>query len=255
MVWGFTCGCWFQGFGLVVFGTPKTTLPGTALSEPPFRGPPFPWTAQNFTLLFPLPPSFSFFSSLSGGLLVEFWSCLKRRDPLLCTFGLSGCRVKPRRQHNTPTTHNTQNTQHTQPHNTHNTHKNTHTQTQHSREPKRAHLRVPAFKNTTKIPREDIQRKTQRTKMAAGEGKKSKILGGPEEEGPAEGVQGRPKNLEHTQQHTHTNTHTDVVFLSPPCLLILSRFRSFCPGAFFLSHYRSHVSAVSVTTISSFMLC
>ena len=35
--------------------------------------------------------------SLSGGLLVEFWWCLKRRDPQMCTFGLSGCRVKPRR--------------------------------------------------------------------------------------------------------------------------------------------------------------
>ena len=40
MVWGFTCGCgcWFQGFGLVMFGAPR----------PPFPGPPFPWTAQNF---------------------------------------------------------------------------------------------------------------------------------------------------------------------------------------------------------------
>ena len=35
--------------------------------------------AQNFAFLFsPLPPQNSFFSSLSGGLLVEFW-CLKRR--------------------------------------------------------------------------------------------------------------------------------------------------------------------------------
>ena len=35
--------------------------------------------------------------SLSGGLLVEFWWCLKRRDTQMCTFGLSGCRAKPRR--------------------------------------------------------------------------------------------------------------------------------------------------------------
>ena len=30
-----------------------------------------------------------------GGLLVEFWWCLKRWDPEMYTFGLSGCRVKP----------------------------------------------------------------------------------------------------------------------------------------------------------------
>ena len=35
--------------------------------------------------------------SLSGGLLVEFWWCLKRQDPQMSTFGLSGCRVKPQR--------------------------------------------------------------------------------------------------------------------------------------------------------------
>ena len=40
-------------------------------------------------------PHFRSFS-ISGGLLVEFWLCLKRRDPETCTFGLSGCRVKPR---------------------------------------------------------------------------------------------------------------------------------------------------------------
>ena len=33
-------------------------------------------------------------SSLSGGLLVEFWWCLKRRGAQMCTFGLSGCRVR-----------------------------------------------------------------------------------------------------------------------------------------------------------------
>ena len=55
-----------------------------------------------------------------------------------------------------------------------------------AREPKRAHLRVPAFKNTTKIQREDPQRererKKKRAKMGAGEGKKREILGGPAEE-------------------------------------------------------------------------
>ena len=51
-----------------------------------------------------------------------------------------------------------------------------------TREPKRAHLRVPAFKNTTKIQREHTQRGKKRTNFAAGEGKKkSEILGGPGE--------------------------------------------------------------------------
>ena len=43
-------------------------------------------------LFFPLPLPFSlFFSlSLSEGLLVEFWWCLKRRDPHMCPFGVLG---------------------------------------------------------------------------------------------------------------------------------------------------------------------
>ena len=57
---GFTCGCWFQGFGLVM-------LPWTALPrDRPSPGP--PKISQN-----------SFFSSLSGCLLVELWGCLKRQ--------------------------------------------------------------------------------------------------------------------------------------------------------------------------------
>ena len=39
---------------------------------------------------FPLPPPFSFFSSLSGDPFVEFWWCLKRRSPQMCTFGVLG---------------------------------------------------------------------------------------------------------------------------------------------------------------------
>ena len=37
---------------------------------------------------FPLPHPFSLFFSLSGGLLVEIWWCLKRRDNEMCTFGV-----------------------------------------------------------------------------------------------------------------------------------------------------------------------
>ena len=65
MEWGFTCGCWFQSFGLVMFGAPWTALPRTAL----------PLDHPKFRLFSPLPPQNSFFSSLSGGLLVDFWWC------------------------------------------------------------------------------------------------------------------------------------------------------------------------------------
>ena len=43
-------------------------------------------------VFFPLSrPHFSFFCSLSGGLLVEFWWCFwEGRDPPMCTFGVLG---------------------------------------------------------------------------------------------------------------------------------------------------------------------
>ena len=48
------------------------------------------WGARNFALFFPL-SRFPFRSfCLSGGLLVEFWWCLKRRDPQMCTFEVLG---------------------------------------------------------------------------------------------------------------------------------------------------------------------
>ena len=40
--------------------------------------------------VFPLPPQFSFFLPSLGGLLVEFWWCLKRRGPEMRTFGALG---------------------------------------------------------------------------------------------------------------------------------------------------------------------
>ena len=39
---------------------------------------------------FPLPLQNSLFSSLSGGLLVEFWWCMKHRGVQMCTFGVLG---------------------------------------------------------------------------------------------------------------------------------------------------------------------
>ena len=58
---------------------------------PPLRRTPLRRTAQNVALC---SLSRSHFRSFSGSLLVEFWWCLKRRCQL-CTFGLTGCRVKP----------------------------------------------------------------------------------------------------------------------------------------------------------------
>ena len=57
-----------------------------------------------------------------------------------------------------------------------------------AREPKRAHFRVPAFKNTTKIQREDLPREGRKKEnCCGGRGKqKREILGGP-----AEGVRRR----------------------------------------------------------------
>ena len=54
--------------------------------------PPLP-DRQQFRACFSLSrPILALFFSLSGGLLVEFWWCFKRRDPQRCTIGLSGCR-------------------------------------------------------------------------------------------------------------------------------------------------------------------
>ena len=60
-----------------------------------------------------------------------------------------------------------------------------------AREPKRAHLRVPVFKNTAKIQRKRPKEREKRMKTVVGEGKKkSEILGGPAEGGPNGGRSG-----------------------------------------------------------------
>ena len=46
------------------------------------------WGPKISRFFSPLPPPLSFFLSLSLGLLVEFWWCLKRRGPQMCTFGV-----------------------------------------------------------------------------------------------------------------------------------------------------------------------
>ena len=94
---GLTC----SGFGVVVVVV-VVVVAGLDFPGPPSAGPPLHWTplrrtAQNFALFLPFPATVSLFLCLSGGLLVEFWWCFEGRNPEMCTFGLSGCRVKPRR--------------------------------------------------------------------------------------------------------------------------------------------------------------
>ena len=127
-------------------GAPKGGAPKGG--DPKFRV--FFFSLSRHSFLFFFPSLLVFF--------VEFWWCLKRRGAQMCTFGVLGllCEAPAAPK----------------PHGLHTT----------TREPKRAHFRVPAFKNTTKIQREDTQRGKKRTNFAAGEEKKkSEILGGPGE--------------------------------------------------------------------------
>ena len=59
------------------------------------KGQPEGWEAQNVALFFPLPPQFSFCLPSLGGLLVEFWWCLRRRGLKCASLGF---RVKTRLQ-------------------------------------------------------------------------------------------------------------------------------------------------------------
>ena len=94
---GFHVWCWFVRVQCPrdcpsrrpPFRGPEDRLP----EDRPSRRPPFPWTALNFALFSLSPaflPSLEVFSWNFGGVF-------ERRDPQMCTFGLSGCRVKPRR--------------------------------------------------------------------------------------------------------------------------------------------------------------
>ena len=85
-----------EGWGARRVGGPKGGGPegwGARRVGGPKGGGPEGWGARRvgglkFRAFFPLPPQNSFFSSLSGGLLVEFWWCLKRRGAQMCTFGV-----------------------------------------------------------------------------------------------------------------------------------------------------------------------
>ena len=81
---GVSCvGCWFQGFGLVVFGA----------KDRPSRGPPFPWTAQNFALFSLSHRKIRSFLPSLGVFSWNFGGVFEGRDRKMCPFGLSGCRA------------------------------------------------------------------------------------------------------------------------------------------------------------------
>ena len=161
VVVGFGCVCvWWVCSGLSAGPLRRTPL----LPDPPppdrpkFRA--FSLSSRhNFHSFLPLFWSFS----------LNFGGVFEDRDPQMCTFGLSGCRVKPRRPHQTGPP-------------------GSHTQTR--------TFERPGASNTTKIPREDPQRGKKRTNLAAGEGKRAKLKavqgkGGPGKGGPGKGGPGK----------------------------------------------------------------
>ena len=100
-------GCWFHGFrcGVSRVGVSFKVLVWSC-SVPP--GPPFPRTALPPDRPSPGPPKISLFFSLSrlkirsflcslGVFSWNFGGVFEGREAQMCTFGPSGCRVKPRR--------------------------------------------------------------------------------------------------------------------------------------------------------------
>ena len=104
--------------------------------------------AQNFALFRPSPAPFSLFLSFSGGLLVEFWWCLKRRGSQMSTFGVLGLSCEAPAAPKPPGFHTT------------------------TRDPKRAHLRVSVFTKTTKFNEKTPRERQKERKWGAGEGEK-----------------------------------------------------------------------------------
>ena len=80
------CVCGVQDFRGCVqdLGAPSDPSSRDSPSpQTPLRGPP-----KISLFFFPLPPQFSFISPSLLVFFVEFWWCLKRRDPQMCTFGV-----------------------------------------------------------------------------------------------------------------------------------------------------------------------
>ena len=85
------CSRFFVGASKI-WALRRTPAPHFPSAGPPLPGPP------KISPFFPLSrPHFRSFSLSLGVCSVEFWWCLKRQDPQMFTFGLSGCRVKPQR--------------------------------------------------------------------------------------------------------------------------------------------------------------
>ena len=73
-------------------GPPEPPSPGLPLPDPP------PLDRPKFrSFCSPLPPPFSLLFPLLAVLSLNFGGVFEGRDTEMCTFGLSGCRVKPRR--------------------------------------------------------------------------------------------------------------------------------------------------------------
>ena len=109
----------------------RTPFRGTPSGGPPSTGPP------KFSRFFSVSRHQFRSFCLSLCLLVEFWR-------FLCTFGLSGCGVKPRRLWGRRGF------------------------TRQLENSKRAHLTAPALPNTTNKPREDTQRETKKSEIGGG---------------------------------------------------------------------------------------
>ena len=147
------------------------------------------WGDQNFAFFFPSPaPIFALFLSLwvsSRWMMVVF---SKAGSPQMCTFGLSGCLVKPPRPNS---------------------------RRGFTRQPESPNVDMSGSrppKNTTKIPRKDPlrererERESRKTENCRGRGGKKRnfVLSG------GGGVRGRgPKSWTNTQTDAHRQTHTD----------------------------------------------
>ena len=91
---------WTQKSG----GGPKGGGPKPRKSGAPKGGAP-KGGAQNFALFFPSSATMFFLLSLSWGPCVEFWWCLKRRGPEMCTFGVLGLSCASPDSPRTPNVH------------------------------------------------------------------------------------------------------------------------------------------------------
>ena len=141
------------------------------------------WEAQNFALFFPSLTGNFIHSSLSGGFLVEFWWCLKRRDAQMCAFGVLwlSCEAPAARSGGaTGVPHDNQRAQ--------------------TCTFERPGLQKHHQNSTRRPPERD-----KKSEMVAGERKKSEILGYPGE-GPSGG--GGSGGEDQNTPTTHTQTTT-----------------------------------------------